>query len=92
MLAGRRLGGGRRVGWIEGSGATHRAQSTPRADRATGGGRRSPCVPGAQRPPRAMNQVVASNRMYIVTPSTNGLTRSPPGVTTVAKTAIPRIT
>src|SRR3954447_3577449 len=44
------------------------------------------------RPERRMNQTVISNRTYIVPPSTNGLTRSPPGVATAAKIAIPRIT
>ena len=39
-----------------------------------------------------MNRVVSSNRTYIVMPSTNGLTRSPPGVTTAAKIAIPKMT
>jgi len=34
---------------------------------------------------------VPSNRTYIVTPSTIGLTRSPPGVIAVAKMAMPRM-
>ena len=39
-----------------------------------------------------MAMMEISKRMYIVTPRTVGLTRSPPGVTTVANTAMPRIT
>src|SRR3954453_7451983 len=42
-------------------------------------------------PLRRMATMVPSYRMYIVTPSTNGLTRSPPGVAAAAKIAIPRI-
>ena len=43
------------------------------------------------RPLRRMNRTVNSNRMYIVPPRTNGLTRSPPGVTTAAKMEMPRM-
>ena len=39
-----------------------------------------------------MNRTVSSKSTYIVPPSTNGLTRSPPGVATAEKMAIPRIT
>ena len=38
-----------------------------------------------------MNTTVSSNNTYIVMPRTNGLTRSPPGVATAEKIAIPRI-
>ena len=44
------------------------------------------------RPVRRMNTTVSSNSRYIVPPSTNGLTRSPPGVATAEKMAMPRIT
>ena len=37
-----------------------------------------------------MTTIVPSNSTYIVMPSTNGLTRSPPGVAAAAKIAIPR--
>ena len=43
------------------------------------------------RPLRLMNRTVSSNRMYIVPPRTIGLTRSPPGVATAAKIAMPRM-
>ena len=42
-------------------------------------------------PLRRIATIVSSNRMYIVTPRTVGLTRSPPGVATAAKIAIPRM-
>ena len=44
------------------------------------------------RPLRLMNRIVSSYRRYIVPPRTNGLTRSPPGVATAEKIAMPRIT
>src|SRR5207249_704004 len=47
-------------------------------------------LPG-HRPLRRMNRTVSSNRMYMVPPSTNGLTRSPPGVATAAKMEMPRM-
>src|SRR4029078_12767949 len=43
-------------------------------------------------PLRRIARTVSSNRMYIVPPRTVGLMRSPPGVATAAKIAIPRIT
>ena len=39
----------------------------------------------------AMEKMVPSNRRYIVSPRTIGLTRSPPGVIAAAKIAMPRI-
>jgi hypothetical protein len=44
------------------------------------------------RPVRLMNCTVSSKSTYMVPPRANGLTRSPPGVATAAKIAIPRIT
>ena len=44
------------------------------------------------RPVRLMKKTVPSYSTYIVAPSTNGLTRSPPGVATAEKIAMPRIT
>ena len=55
-------------------------------------GRRPWLGVAGHRPLRRMNRIVSSNRTYIVMPSTNGLTRSPPGVTTAEKIAMPRMT
>ena len=93
VLALRRLGGRRRGP----TGRGIRSQSSRPVYAATERGPLGEAIPAStpnagQLPPRAMNQVVASYRMYIVTPSTNGLTRSPPGVAIVAKMVIPRIT
>ena len=55
-------------------------------------GRRPWLGVAGHRPLRRMNRIVSSNRTYIVPPSTNGLTRSPPGVATAAKIAMPRMT
>src|SRR6185369_7907422 len=57
-----------------------------------GVGRRARVVVAGHRPLRLMNRTVSSYRTYIVPPRTKGLTRSPPGVATAAKTAMPRMT